>query len=454
MTTYPTDLNRNPANQITLLPANSAVGAVILPGSKSLSIRALLLAALSHGNTLLNNVLDSDDTQVMLNALRQLGVDIQPVKPNTYHVTGGGFKHNNADIFVGNSGLSIRTLTAALAASQGTFRLHGVTRMHERPIADLVDSLAALNANISYENAFGYPPLLIQNTDSFNNHPQSISNIYVKGNASSQYLTGLLQIAPLLSVKHQQNIHIMVEGILISKPYIDMTIQLMAQFGVHVVRDSTQYQQFTILKNSVYHSPTHFEVEGDASSASYFLAAGALGQDCLTIHGVGLNSVQGDIHFATFLSSLGINIKWEKNSITVYGRQGKQLPAFTQDFNHIPDAAMTAAIMALFTDGQCRLNNIGSWRVKETDRLTAMATELRKVGAIVEEGADYLAITPPSLNSQGFTSTSIHTYDDHRMAMCFSLLTFAGIPITIEDPQCVNKTFPTFFNVLNQISQN
>jgi 3-phosphoshikimate 1-carboxyvinyltransferase len=452
---YPTHLNNHTIIR-TLLPAHSAVGKVTLPGSKSLSIRALLLASLSEGNTTLTNVLDSDDTHVMIAALRQLGVNITAIKAGSYYVIGGGFKQNTADIFVGNSGLSIRTLTAALAASEGTFRLHGVARMHERPIADLINSLTALNAHISYENTIGYPPLLIEayKTNKTNklhlngtDSTEYIKTINVKGNASSQYLTGLLQIAPLLSVKYQQDITIVVNGELISKPYVDMTIQLMSQFNVNVIRDNTQYQQFTVLKNSRYHSPNIVQVEGDASSASYFLAAGALGYDSLTVYGIGLNSLQGDIHFATFLSTIGIKIDWDIHSITVHGRANKLLPAFTQDFNHIPDAAMTAAIIALFTDGPCVLNNIGSWRVKETDRLTAMATELRKIGAVVEEGLDYLAITPPI----NFVTANIHTYDDHRMAMCFSLLRFAGIPITIEDPDCVNKTFPNFFKALDNI---
>ncbi len=442
---------------ITLPAALSASGHIHLPGSKSLSIRALLLAALSQGDTQLSGLLDSDDTQVMLAALKQLGVDISTSHDGIqtiYTVAGGGFKHNDANIFVGNSGLSIRTLAAALAASTGTFRLHGVARMHERPIADLVDSLAVLGSDIRYEATTGFPPLLITRTQQNTAEPittipttTTIPIIHVKGNASSQYLTGLLQIAPLLSTTHQQDIVIVVDGELISKPYIDMTVQLMAQFGVQVMRDASQYGSFTIEKNSQYRSPKHFLVEGDASSASYFLAAGSLGHDTLTVHGAGRDSLQGDIHFATFLESIGIAVSWGAHSITVQGRQGRALPAFDQDFNHIPDAAMTAAIMALFADGRCVLRNIGSWRVKETDRLSAMATELRKVGAVVEEGADYLAITPPVQ----FQTASIHTYDDHRMAMCFSLLRFAGIAITIEDPACVNKTFPTFFTTLDSL---
>jgi 3-phosphoshikimate 1-carboxyvinyltransferase len=432
-----------------LSPAHSTAGNMQLPGSKSLSIRALLLAALSQGTTRLTGVLDSDDTQVMLAGLRQLGITIaHDTAMNTYTIDGGGLKRNTADIFVGNSGLSIRTLAALLAASQGQFRLHGVPRMHERPIADLVNSLSAIGAHIAYEKTIGYPPLLITGRNSNDSAIQTIPTIHVKGNASSQYLTGLLQIAPLLS--KQQSIKIAVDGELISKPYIDMTVQLMAEFGVIVQRDTSQYASFTIAQGSYYRSPKDLTVEGDASSASYFLAAGALGHHSLTVHGVGRNSLQGDVQFAAFLESINVPITWTAHSITVQGRNSKRLPAFDRDFNHIPDAAMTAAILALFTDGRCVLRNIGSWRVKETDRLAAMATELRKIGALIEEGKDWLAITPPA-SLADFKTASIHTYDDHRMAMCFALLRFAGISITIEDPACVNKTFPDFFNVLESV---
>ena len=427
---------------LTLPPARGASGVVQLPGSKSLSIRALLLAALSHGNTPLTGVLDSDDTRVMIAGLQQLGVKIIAENTGTLQITGGGFKHHSADIFVGNSGLSIRTLAAALAASKGSYRLHGVARMHERPIADLVDSLSVLGATIRYENTTGYPPLLIKGRDS----SALIPIITVKGNASSQYLTGLLQIAPLLAA--QQAITIQVEGELISKPYVDMTVQLMARFGVVVARDASKYQRFTIAQGAQYVSPGSLAVEGDASSASYFLAAGVLGRagETLAVQGAGRNSLQGDVHFATFLETLGVRVEWAADSMTVHAAT-RPLPAFDADFNHIPDAAMTAAVLALYANGTCTLRNIGSWRVKETDRLSAMATELRKVGATVEEGADWLRVTPPKV----INTASIHTYDDHRMAMCFSLLRFAGIAITIEDPACVNKTFPSFFTTLDSV---
>ena len=440
-------LNQTPNQTLTLTlpPAQHARGSIVLPGSKSLSIRAVLLASLARGNTTLTGVLDSDDTRVMIAGLQQLGVQITGAGTDTLHIQGGGFTKTQADIFVGNSGLSIRTLAAALAASPGQYRLFGVARMHERPIADLVDSVAALGADVRYEAAAGYPPLLISGRKGTSPVPV----IKVKGNASSQYLTGLLQIAPLLAA--QQDIVIQVQGELISKPYVDMTVQLMARFGVIVARDTTRYAQFSIAQGAAYQSPSILAVEGDASSASYFLAAGVLGHagDTLTVHGSGRDSLQGDVHFATFLETLGVRVDWQAASMTVHAvwRPQRPLPAFDADFNHIPDAAMTAAVLALFADGPCTLRNIGSWRVKETDRLAAMAAELRKVGAVVEEGADWLRVT----KAAQLHTASIHTYDDHRMAMCFSLLRFAGIPITIQDPACVNKTFPNYFEAQNSV---
>jgi 3-phosphoshikimate 1-carboxyvinyltransferase len=425
-------------DKLDIAPIASAQGVVTLPGSKSLSIRALLLAALASGETVLNNLLDSDDTRVMRGALQALGVQLVDLGGGAWRVTGGApFSVRQADIFVGNSGLSIRTLAAALARMPGRFRLHGVARMHERPIGDLIESIAAFGANVTYEGAPGYPPLLIEG-----NAQGAVPVIRVKGNASSQYLTGLLQIAPLAST--QQDVVIEVDGELISKPYVDMTLALMQRFGVTVARDG--YARFTIKQRSQYMSPGTYAVEGDASSASYFLAAGALGKGPVRVLGAGQASVQGDVKFADFLQSVGAQVTRGPDWIEVRG--AGTIRAFDQDFNHIPDAAMTAAVMALFADGQCMLRNIGSWRVKETDRLAAMATELRKCGAQVEEGADWLRVAPPLR----FKGAQIATYDDHRMAMSFALAGFGGAPLAIEDPQCVNKTFPEFFDVFKQIT--
>jgi 3-phosphoshikimate 1-carboxyvinyltransferase len=422
---------------LTLQPLKSAAGVVALPGSKSLSIRALLLAALAQGQTTLTHLLDSDDTRVMVGALQALGVSLQDVGGDVWSVTGGApFAARQADIFVGNSGLSIRTLAAALARMPGRFRLHGVPRMHERPIGDLIESIAAFGAKVTYEGQHGYPPLVIEGTDN-----TVVPVIRVKGNASSQYLTGLLQIAPLASAA--QDVVIEVEGELISKPYVDMTLALMQRFGVQVARDG--YRRFTIIKGSHYVSPGQYTVEGDASSASYFLAAGVAGHGPVRVLGAGAQSVQGDVKFADFLESVGATITRRPDWIEAAG--GGRIQAFDTDFNHIPDAAMTAAVLALFANGPCTLRNIGSWRVKETDRLAAMAAELRKCGAAIEEGADWLRVTPPAK----ILPARVATYDDHRMAMSFSLAALGGAAIVIEDPTCVNKTFPEFFNVFNGI---
>jgi 3-phosphoshikimate 1-carboxyvinyltransferase len=424
---------------LTLAPAHIAKGTVQLPGSKSLSIRALLLASLADGTTRLTNVLDSDDTQVMRGALRALGLIVKEVAPNSFDVTGQvPFPAAQADIFVGNSGLSIRTLAAALARMPGHYRLHGVPRMHERPIGDLVDAIGALGATVRYEGTSGFPPLLIDGTAT-----AAVAPIQVKGNASSQFLTGLLQVAPLACAT--QSVQIEVIGDLISKPYVDMTIALMRQFGVSVERDG--YQRFVLPQDSRYVSPGNCAVEGDASSASYFLAAGVLGGGPVRVQGAGRDSLQGDVQFAAFLAQVGAKVTWGTDWIEAAG--DGRIDAFDLDFNHIPDAAMTAAVMALFARGPCRLRNIGSWRVKETDRLAAMAAELAKCGAAIESGADWLLITPPAV----IQAAQIATYDDHRMAMSFSLLRFAGVPVVIEDPACVNKTFPRFFDAMKDIVQ-
>jgi 3-phosphoshikimate 1-carboxyvinyltransferase len=433
------ELEATMTQALTLQPLAGARGTVKLPGSKSLSIRALLLAALAQGKSELTNLLDSDDTRVMRGALQALGVAVQSVGPDHVQVTGGApFSVRNADIFVGNSGLSIRTLAAALARMPGRFRLHGVPRMHERPIGDLIESIAAFGAKVTYEWQLGYPPLVIEG-----NAAGTVPSIRVKGNASSQYLTGLLQIAPLAA--GNQDVVIEVEGELISKPYIDMTLVLMQHFGVHVQRED--YARFTVPQGSRYQSPGSYAVEGDASSASYFLAAGALGGGPVRVVGAGESSIQGDVKFADFLVSVGATVQRGPDWIEV--AQSGQIRAFDADFNHIPDAAMTAAVMALFADGPCTLRNIGSWRVKETDRLAAMAAELRKCGAQVQEGLDWLSVIAPAR----VTPPRVATYDDHRMAMSFSLVAFARVPVVIEDPHCVAKTFPEFFSVFNQIAQ-
>jgi 3-phosphoshikimate 1-carboxyvinyltransferase len=427
--------------QLTLPPAHKANGHIILPGSKSISNRTLLLAALSQGATEIRDLLASDDTARMLDSLQKLGIQLENCAPDAWRVIGcgGRFPNKSADLFLGNAGTAIRPLTAALAVSQGDYSLSGVARMHERPIGDLVDGLRQLGANVQYTGVDGFPPLKISPAQIELNGP-----IKIRGGVSSQFLTALLMALPLTGKAAE----IEVVGELISKPYIEITLNLMAQFGVKVQRDG--WARFFLQASAQYTSPGTLFVEGDASSASYFLAAGAIGGGPVRVQGVGNNSIQGDIKFTEALELMGAKIELGENfaEASFGGDQGNlgmrnKLKSIDLDCNHMPDAAMTLATTALFCDGTTTLRNIASWRVKETDRLAAMATELRKVGAVVEEGADYIRITPPA---QLTSNAQIDTYDDHRMAMCFSLVSLGGVPITIRDPKCVNKTFPEYFD--------
>jgi 3-phosphoshikimate 1-carboxyvinyltransferase len=422
--------------QLTLPASTSAQGTITLPGSKSISNRTLLLAALADGVTEIRDLLASDDTSRMLEALQILGVKLENFAENAWRVTGcgGNFPNKNAELFLGNAGTAFRPLTAALAFANGDYQLSGVPRMHERPIGDLVDALRQAGAQIEYVQNEGFPPLKISAaTSSLNN------TIKIRGDVSSQFLTALLMALPLT----KQKATIEVVGELISKPYIEITLNLMAKFGVNVERDG--WQSFTIAGNSSYQSPKQIFVEGDASSASYFLAAGAIAGS-ITVEGLGEHSIQGDVRFAEALAMMGGQISYGENHITAIKAQ--KINAIDLDCNHIPDAAMTLAILALFAQGKTNeertttLRNIASWRVKETDRIAAMATELRKVGATVEEGTDYIKITPPA---QLTPHAVIDTYDDHRMAMCFSLVSLGNVPIVINDPNCVAKTFPNYF---------
>jgi len=415
---------------ITLPASHQAQGTITLPGSKSISNRTLLLAALANGVTEIRDLLASDDTLRMLEALETLGVKLENFAENAWRVTGcnGNFPIKNAEIFLGNAGTAFRPLTAALAFTGGDYTLSGVPRMHERPIGDLVDALKLAGADIEYLANSGFPPLKIAAPNIDLSKP-----IKIRGDVSSQFLTALLMALPLT----KQKAAIEVVGELISKPYIEITLNLMAQFGVIVQRDG--WQSFTIPANSQYMSRKQIFVEGDASSASYFLAAGAIaGSVC--VEGLSKNSIQGDVKFTDALAMMGGEISYGENYITA--NKATKIKNIDLDCNHIPDAAMTLAIVALFADGTTTLRNIASWRVKETDRIAAMATELSKVGAIVEAGADYIKITPPS---QLTPNAVVDTYDDHRMAMCFSLVSLGGVPITINDPKCVNKTFPDYF---------
>ncbi len=433
------------------IPAlRSVSGTVRLPGSKSISNRVLLLAALCEGRTTVHDLLDSDDTRVMLQALRQLGCSVT-VEGATAVINGLGSRPRQpqADLFLGNAGTAMRPLTAALAVLGGDYTLSGIPRMHERPIGDLVNALRAVGCRVDYLGQEGYPPLRIGQPQLRLGQP-----IPVRGDVSSQFLTALLMALPLAA--QTQDVVVDVVGELISKPYIDITLQLLARFGVQVRREN--WARFVIPAGSRYQSPGQVHVEADASSASYFIAAGALsappeGQKGLKIEGVGETSIQGDIRFVEAARMMGAEIQSGPNWLHV--RRGQwPLKAIDLDCNHIPDAAMTLAVMALYADGPTTLRNIASWRVKETDRIAAMATELRKLGAEVEEGADFIRVMPLP-DAGAWRAASIHTYDDHRMAMCGSLAAFnpAGLPVRIEDPKCVAKTFPDYLETLFAIAQ-
>jgi 3-phosphoshikimate 1-carboxyvinyltransferase len=429
---------------LDIKPVMHVEGTVRLPGSKSISNRTLLLAALAGGSTTIVDLLASDDTMVMLGALHSLGIKWEQLDERTHVVHGadGVLPVHEADLFMGNAGTAIRPLTAALAVIGGDYTLHGVSRMHERPIGDLVDALNAVGAQIEYTGEEGFPPLRIRRGHI------SASRMSVRGNVSSQFLTALLMAAPLMAREHPVSID--VEGELISKPYIEITLNLMRRFGVTVEQDG--WQSFTVQPGQRYRSPGTIHVEGDASSASYFLAAGAIAGGPVRVEGVGRDSIQGDVRFSDALEQMGVTIT--KGDNWIEAKSNGVLKAIDADFNHIPDAAMTIAVAALYADGTSTLRNIASWRVKETDRLAAMATELRKLGATVEEGADYIRITPPAK----IQAATIDTYDDHRMAMCFSLAALdgkarRGNAMRINDPKCVAKTFPDYFEAFASIAR-
>lgn len=439
---------------LDLPPLLRAGGSVRLPGSKSISNRVLLLAGLAAGTTVVHDLLDSDDTRVMLAALRELGCDVE-TRGSQLAITGlgGRLKNRDAKLFLGNAGTAMRPLTAALsvltAIQGGRFDLSGVPRMHERPIGDLVDALRQLGCRVEYLGDDGFPPLRLS---AGSGHLRTADPIRIRGDVSSQFLTALLLALPLVAATGA--IRIEVDGELISKPYIEITLNLLKRFGIDVLREG--WHRFTIPQGSAYRSPGDIHVEGDASSASYFVALGAIAAigAPLRIEGVGLDSIQGDIRFAEAAQAMGADVASGPGWLEV--KRGRwPLQAITLDCNHIPDAAMTLAVMALYAEGTTRLTNIASWRVKETDRIAAMAAELRKLGAQVDEGADFIAVTAPAQ----WRAAAIHTYDDHRVAMCFSLAAFnalAGasppVPVRILDPKCVGKTFPHYFETLFSVA--
>ncbi|PKF50553.1 3-phosphoshikimate 1-carboxyvinyltransferase [Enterovibrio nigricans] len=425
--------------QLTLQPISKINGEVNLPGSKSVSNRALLLAAFATGTTRLTNLLDSDDIRHMLNALAKLGVNFRLSDDKTVcevEGLGGAFNTSEAlELFLGNAGTAMRPLAAALCLGKGEYVLTGEPRMKERPIGHLVDAMRGVGAQVTYLENENYPPLRIIGKDIAG------GSVDIDGSISSQFLTAFLMTAPLFS----GDTDIRIKGDLVSKPYIDITLHIMAQFGVEVINDN--YQTFHVKGNQTYASPGDFLVEGDASSASYFLAAAAIKGGEVKVTGIGKKSIQGDVQFADALAAMGADIEWGDDY--VIARRG-ELKAVDLDFNHIPDAAMTIATTALFAEGTTAIRNVYNWRVKETDRLSAMATELRKLGAEVEEGEDYITITP----TDNLQHAAIDTYDDHRMAMCFSLVALSDTLVTINDPKCTSKTFPDYFDKLSALAES
>lgn len=421
---------------LTLAPVTSLSGDVRLPGSKSISNRALLLAAMAEGRTRLVNLLHGDDTRVMLDALAALGIDIAPDGEDLVIegvdgplVTDG----RRAQLHLGLAGTAFRPLTAALTLGNGEFELDGVPRMRERPIAPLVDALTALGADIEYTGSAGHPPLRVRGCG------LDGGDVAIDGSLSSQFLTSLLLAAPLA----KGPVNVRVAGELVSKPYVNITLDLMRRFGVDVEAVSG-YRGFRIPATG-YRSPGSYLVEGDASSATYFLAAGAIRGEGVRVHGIGADSIQGDLAFAHVLQAMGARVTLHAG--TIEAAPGR-LRGIQADLNHIPDAAMTVAVLALFAEGRTRIDNIYNWRVKETDRLDAMTRELGKLGAVVEEGRDYLAIDPPAQ----LRTATISTYGDHRMAMCFSLAALGGVSVTLDDPDCVAKTFPDYFEVFSSLA--
>lgn len=429
---------------LDIAPVTLIEGTVKLPGSKSLSNRILLLAALAEGTTNVQNLLDSEDIRYMVGALEALGVHVQAdwvAGKAVVHGCAGRFPAEGAELFLGNAGTAMRPLCAAVAAAgRGRFVLDGVARMRERPIADLVDGLTQLGVDAACTAGTGCPPVLV------NASGLPSGTVELSGSVSSQYLTALLMAAPLAT--GDGGVEIRITDELVSQPYVDMTVRLMERFGVKVDRlDGLQHMR--IPSGQTYVSPGEAYVEGDASSASYFLAGATITGGTITVEGCGSDSLQGDVRFAEVMGLMGAKVQWSPYSITITGPPRGQLHGIQHDCNDIPDAAMTLAVAALFADGPTRIENVYNWRVKETERMVAIVTECRKLGAEVEEGRDYCVITPPQGGLK--SGVAIDTYDDHRMAMAFSLAACGDVGVTINDPGCTRKTFPTYFTVFDSV---
>lgn len=434
--------------KLVVQPVKVVEGHVKLPGSKSLSNRILLFAALAEGTTTVENILDSEDIRYMVGALKDLGVKLEEDWENDriiVHGCAGRFPSQGGTLFLGNAGTAMRPLTAAVAAAgRGTFILDGVARMRERPIQDLVDGMVQLGVDATCTMGTGCPPVTVV----ANGLPSG--RVEISGSVSSQYLTALLMAAPLAT--GNDGIEIVITDELVSQPYVDMTVKLMERFGVDVERvDGLQHLK--IPANQTYKSPGMAYVEGDASSASYFLAGATMTGGTITVEGCGSDSLQGDVRFAEVMGLMGAKVEWKPYSITITGPPRGQLKAVDHNCNDIPDAAMTLAVAALLADGTTAIRDVYNWRVKETERMKAIVAELTKLGAEVEEGRDYCVIKPPS-NGAVRSNVEIETYDDHRMAMAFSLVACTGVPVTILDPGCTRKTFPTYFDVFETVAKH
>ncbi len=424
--------------QLRLDPIRRISGSITLPGSKSLSNRVLLLAMLSEGETFIENLLDSDDVRRMIDALAKLKIlyeEDRPSKKIRVKGEGGRIPVDKAELFLGNAGTAIRPLTAALTLGHGRFVLDGIERMRERPIQDLLDGLNQLGAQVRSIDNTGCPPVEII----ANGLPGGVTKL--SGAISSQYLSAILLTSPYA----QTPVEIRIKDHLVSIPYVEMTIRLMNRFGVNV-DVSEDFKSFHINAPQSYKSPKTYFVEGDASSASYFLAGAAITGGTVTVIGCGTDSLQGDAQFAKIMEMMGAEVQWEANQITVRG--SGNLKGIDVDMNEMPDAAMTLAVAALFAKGTTAIRNIYNWRLKETERLKAVSSELKKLGAAVEEGEDFIIIEPP----EKLLPAEIATYDDHRMAMAFSLAACGEVPITILDPSCVSKTFPDYFDQLSKLT--
>lgn len=429
-------------SNLALLPRNKTINAHLnLPGSKSIANRVLLLAAVAHGTSVIHNVPDvSEDVSLMLDAIQHLGVRVN--KLNTDEVSGsssyeiegcgGEFRVKNAEIFCGNSGTTIRFLGAMLALMPGKYKLAGIERMKERPIADMIAALELLGAKINYIENQGFPPFeTLPYKDNY------MGTISISGKLSSQYLTGLMMAVTILG----RDIKIRILDELISQPYVDITKSLLSKFGAVVDKRGNDY----IIHGGRGLNAIEYTIEPDASSASYFLAMGALDGE-VRVNNLSESSLQGDKKFATVLQGMGAKVDYLQNSIVV-SRQGDLKP-IDLNLQHMPDVAMTAATLALFAEGTSKISGIASWKVKETNRLQAMYNELTKLGAQVVITDDSIEITPPK---ELKSDVAINTYNDHRIAMCFSLIAVYGKSVIINDYECVGKTFANYFDVFNKI---